>query len=313
VAYVNGLPLESQGDLLFSIVGRGDAEVRDADIRVASPGYFGALGIPVVRGRAFTSGDAANAEPVVVINRTMAETFWPGQDPIGEHIWIGKPMGPASTERAPRRIVGIVGDVRGESLAIPPQPAMFEPYAQVTQTGSANFVVRTAQEPQLLEPAVRAALRSALPDQPAGAVRTMDQIVARSLRTQRFQTVLLALFAGMALLIATVGVYGVISYAVSQRTHEFGVRVALGATPGNVRRMILAQGLRLTLIGIVLGQTASFALSGFVRSLLYGVAPSDPAILAGVTLLLVAVAAAACWVPARRATRADPMIALRCE
>jgi ABC-type antimicrobial peptide transport system permease subunit len=190
---------------------------------------------------------------------------------------------------------------------------MFVPYAQITQTGSANFVVRTAQEPLLFEPAVRAALRSALPDQPAGAVRTMDQIVARSLRTQRFQTVLLALFAGMALLIATVGVYGVISYAVSQRTHEFGVRVALGATPGNVRRMILAQGLRLTLIGIVLGLTASFALSGFVRSLLYGVAPSDPAILAGVTLLLVAVAAAACWVPARRATRADPMIALRCE
>jgi putative ABC transport system permease protein len=223
-------------------------------------------------------------------------------------------MGPAATEPAPRRIIGVVADVHEDSLDEAPNSEIYEPYGQ--ESGSVTetyFIVRTAQDPATLVPAVRAQMRSELPDQPLGPPRTLDQIVSASLIDQRFRTTLLALFGTIGLLIVVVGVYGVVSYFVAQRTHEIGVRMALGATQTDVLRLVLWQGLRLAVAGIVFGAAASLALAGLLRSMLYGIAPSDPATFIGATLVLLMVALAACWIPARRATRVDPMIALRYE
>jgi putative ABC transport system permease protein len=315
-AYISGLPLDSQGDILFSIEGRPAEENAkgDADFRIASANYFDTMRIPLRRGRGFTRADAASAEPVVLINRAMAEFFWPHSDPIGEFIWIGKPMGPSQAEPAPRRIIGIVGDVRGESLAEAPSPAMYIPPAQWSGSISGSyFVLRTAQEPLSLEPTIRGMLRAALPTQPVSTMRTMDQIVSNSLRNQRFQTILLGLFSGIGLLLVTVGVYGVVSYLVVQRTHEIGVRMALGATQASVLRMVMWQGARMAGAGILLGLAASFWLTRLLESMLYEVKPNDPATFAGVALFLLAVALAGCYLPARRATRVDPLVALRYE
>jgi putative ABC transport system permease protein len=316
VAYISGLPLASAGDILFSIEGRSAAEEDkgDADFRIASANYFETMGIPLLSGRGFNAGDSAGAEPVVLINRTMAEEYWPHRDAIGAFIWIGKPMGPANSEPAPRRIVGIVGDVHGESPASAPSPAMYRPPAQAGGgVNGSSFVVRTAQDPLALEPTIRGMLRSALPSQPVSAMRTMDQIVSGSLRNQRFQTILLGLFAGIGLLLVTVGVYGVVSYLVVQRTHEIGVRMALGATQANVLRMVLWQGARMAAIGILVGLAASFWVTRLLESMLYEVRPNDLLTLASVALFLLAVVLAGCYLPARRAMRVDPMIALRYE
>ncbi len=317
-AYASLMPLDPRGpDILFSIEGAGakqqDDGSNDASIRLINPDYFAAMRIPVVRGRVFARTDAAASEAVVVINRTMAEMFWPGRDPIGEQIWVGKPMGPSWTEPAPRRIIGIVGDVHDQSLAEAPSPTMFEPYAQSKSAGTATLVVRTAQDPQLLEPTLREMLRTALPTQPVGTMQTMDRMISVSMTDDRFRTILLSIFGGMGLLIVTVGVYGVISYFVVQRTHEIGVRMALGATRTSVLRMVLWQGLRLAGVGAVLGLAASIALAGALRGMLYGIAPNDPMTLCGATAALMLIAVAACWIPARRATRVDPIIALRYE
>jgi putative ABC transport system permease protein len=314
--YTSTLPLDQGGDMLFSIEGRTASQDAkgDADIRLVNATYFDALHIPIRSGRIFISADATGSEPVAVINRTMAESFWPGQNPIGEHVWIGKPMGPAATEPAPRRIIGVVADVQEDSLDEAPNSEIYEPYGQelgsVTET---YFIVRTAQDPATLVPAVRAQMRSELPDQPLGAPRTLDQIVSASLTDQRFRTTLLSLFGTIGLLIVVVGVYGVVSYFVAQRTHEIGVRMALGATQTSVLRMVLWQGLRLAVAGVVFGVGASLALADLLRSMLYGIAPSDPVTFIGATLVLLVVALAACWIPARRATRVDPIVALRYE
>jgi putative ABC transport system permease protein len=217
-------------------------------------------------------------------------------------------------EAAPRRIVGIVGDVNEASLAQAAEPITYIPYTQVKGTpDQATFIVRTSQEPHGLAPAVRDVVRKLNRDLPLSLMKTMDELVVGSLDTRRFPTILLSLFGAMALVIAAVGVYGVISYSVAQRTHEIGIRVALGASRGRILRMVLTQGLRLAVFGVVLGLIASYWLSGLLRDFLYGVTPSDPATLAGATFVLLAVAFAACWIPARRATRVDPLIALRYE
>jgi predicted permease len=314
--YTSGVPLESEGDILFSIEGRTASEENkgDADFRVASASYFDTMSIPLLRGRGFATTDAAGTEPVVIINRAMAEQYWPHGDALGAFVWIGKPMGPAQTEPAPRRIIGIVGSVRGESPAVPPSPAMYVPPPQRTGSISgSSFVVRTAQEPLTLDQTIRGMLRSALPSQPVSAMRTMDQIVSSSLRDQRFQTILLGLFAAIGLLLVTVGVYGVVSYLVVQRTHEIGVRMALGATQANVLRMVLWQGARMAGIGIAMGLVASFWATRLLESMLYQVRPNDPLTFAGVAVFLLVVVLAGCYLPARRAMRVDPMVALRYE
>jgi putative ABC transport system permease protein len=252
---------------------------------------------------------------VVLINQAMAKQIWSDSDPIGQHIWFGKPIGPASMEPAPRRIVGIVGDVNEDSLAQQEaEPIMYVPYAQTNgPANSATFVIRTAQDPHELGPAVRDVLRKLAPDLPLKAPKTMDELIGDSLVKYRFPAILISLFGGIALVIAAVGVYGVISYSVAQSTHEIGIRVALGASRGRILRMTLGHGLRLAAIGAVVGLVASHWLTQFLRELLFGITPSDPLTLAGATLALLAVAFVACWIPARRATRVDPLVALRYE
>jgi putative ABC transport system permease protein len=318
VAYANALPFLGGPDLLYSVEGRSaskDGDSHDSAYRVVSSDYFSAMHIPLVRGRIFLQTDAANSEPVAVINRAMADEVFPKEDPIGQHIWIGKPMGPENSEAAPRRIVGVVENIREYSLAEPAYATMYAPYSQ-TRDGdarSALFIVHSAQDPMSLVPAMRAALGSLAPDLPPSRVRTMEDVVSTSLVDRRFSTTLLALFGAMALLIATVGVYGVISYSVAQRTHEIGIRVALGASRGRVMGMVLGQGLRLAAAGIAAGLVASYWLTKLLSDLLYDVKPTDPATFAGVSLALIGVALAACWIPARRATRVDPIVALRYE
>ncbi len=321
VAYASALPMDNGGDWLFSIEGRPDTKESkgDADFRTVQASYFAAFRIPVERGRVFTLADTPNSEPVVVINRAMAAMYWPGEDPIGSFIWVGKPVSAASAEPAPRRIIGVVGNVHEDALGEPPPPVMYEPYSQATVPLSAGvlsgtyFIIRTAQDPGALTAAVRSILRTALPGQPLDTARTMDQIISNSLTSERFQTTLLTLFGGLGLLIVIVGVYGVISYFVAQRTHEIGVRMALGATQTSVLRLVLRQGALLAAVGVAVGVAASLALARLLQGLLYGIAPSDPATLVGITVLLMIVVLAASWIPARRATRVDPLIALRHE
>ncbi|HEV3218449.1 MAG TPA: ABC transporter permease [Candidatus Acidoferrales bacterium] len=317
VSYASAVPLgEDLEDYLFSIE-TGDAarkqESNDAQFRIISPDYFKTLGIPLVRGRLFSVTDAAGAEPVILINRKMANYFWNGEDPVGQLIWIGKPMGPASAEPAPRRIVGIVEDIRELSLSDAAEPTMYIPYEQKPGVDETHFMIRAGQDPLSLAPGVRNSLHEILPSEPVGSIETLDHVIASSLKSRRFDAILLALFGAIALLIATVGVYGVISYSVAQRTNEIGIRMALGATRGRVMGMVLGQGLRLALAGVVVGLAASFWLTQLLRELLFGVKPTDPATFIGVSVVILGVALAACWIPARRATRVDPIIALRYE
>jgi putative ABC transport system permease protein len=316
VAYTNSVPLQEGPDYLFSIESGAAAnrkESYDAQFRVVSPDYFRVLSIPLLRGRELSREDATGAEPVVLINRKMAESLWHNEDSVGQLIWIGKPMGPAAAEPAPRRIVGIVENIREIQLSEPPEPTMYLPYAQRDNASEVNFIIRAASDPLGLVPGVRGALRTMAPDLPISSIQTLDEVLADSVKSERFDAILLTVFGAIALLIATVGVYGVISYSVAQRTNEIGIRMALGATRGRVMGMVLGQGLRLALAGIVVGLGASYWLTRLLRELLYGVKPTDPLTFISVSVVLLAVALAACWIPARRATRVDPIIALRYE
>jgi predicted permease len=316
VGYAMSSPLQGGApDILFTIEGDPSREGKsyDAEFRFVNRDYFHALGIPLLRGRGITATDTATSEQVLLVNQTMATKFWPGQDAIGQRIWFGKPMG-SSAEPGPRTIVGVVGDVRDMSLAEPPAETMYLPFAQAHgNNSSAVFIIHAAQDPRALIPAIRSSVRESAPNLPLGAVQTMEEAMAASLTSERFTTTLLVIFGAMALLIATVGVYGVISYSVAQRTHEIGIRVALGASRGRVLGLVLGQGLRLAAAGIATGLIASYWLTKLLADLLYGVKPTDPLTFAGVSLVLLAVALAACWIPARRATRVDPLKALRYE
>jgi putative ABC transport system permease protein len=316
-AIIDSLPLAGGSDILFSIVGGASAtplgEPMDANIRVISPDYFRALQIPLIRGRELNANDNSSGAPVAVINETMAEKFWPGKNPIGQEIWIGKPMGPAFTEPAPRQIVGIVADIRESALNDMPGQTMFIPYTQTKWNSSESFIVRTHGGSMLSVQAIRGVLHDVDPEEPITQIKTMDQVVSSSLDDWQFHATLLGIFGALALLIATVGVYGVISYSVAQRTHEIGVRMALGAQRQSILRLVIGQGLRLAGIGVVVGIAAALGLTRLMASLLYGVRATDPVTFAGVALLLAGVAMLACYVPARRAMSVDPMVALRYE
>jgi predicted permease len=317
-SYTSTLPLDpGASDTLLSVEGDNKfaGKTYDAGFRFVSPEYLNSLHVPLVRGRELSRADSAAAEPVVLINQTMARRIWHDEDPIGQHIWFGKPMGPGSMEPAPRTIVGIVGDViEGGLDQKETESIMYIPYSQTHGSGDdAWFVVRTSQDPRGLAPAVREILRNVAPDLPLSPPKTMDEMISASLVNYRFPTILISVFGGIALLIAAVGVYGVISYSVAQRTHEIGIRVALGASRGKILRMVLSRGLLLALVGAAIGLIASRWLTELLRDQLYGISPSDPATLAGATVFLLTVAFAACWIPARRATRVDPLVALRYE
>jgi len=255
VALINTLPLEQGQDVLFTIEGgtaSSQAEALDADFRVVSPDFFKALRVPLLRGRAFSRSDSTGSEAVVAVNQTMARMCWPNEDAIGQHIWIGKPMGPEWTEPGPREVVGVVADIHGASLASAPEPTMYLPYAQRPKV-EMYFVIRTRQSPTAAVPEIRSAMHDMDRNLPLAQLRTMDQVMSGSLSDWRFRTILLALFGGLAVFIAAIGIYGVISYSAVQRTHEIGVRVALGASRRDVVKLIVGQGLRLALAGIAVG------------------------------------------------------------
>jgi len=311
VGLANFIPLDGgREDYAFSIRGRPPVRPSDApstEARKISPDFFATMGMPIVRGRSIASTDVPGAPPVLVVNHAFAQAFFPNEDPLGKTIvlgWGGDPGGDA------REIVGIVGDVHSFGLEEAPEPTVYAPMAQRTDQ-SISIVVRTDGAPANLAAPLRALVRDLDREVPAYSVQTMDERVASSVGRQRFYASLIAIFAAVALILSAVGLYGVIAYAVSQRTHELGVRVALGATGDRIARMVIGEGLVLTAIGIIMGALASVFAGRLVSSLLFGVSALDPMTIGSVTLVLVAVAALASWLPARRAARVDPLIAMR--
>ena len=283
-----------------------------ADFNAVEPNYFRTLGTAFVAGRDFTERDDSKSTPVVIVNRTLARRFFPDQDPIGKHIRPGIGNGYGPGEPPMREIVGVIGDVKQGGLGSEAAPEVYAPFAQ-SPFGTLFLVVRTEVDPRgIVEPARRqvAALDK---NAPIYHVETLDQYFAQSAGPTRFITLLLSGFAGLALLLACLGIYGVISYIVVQRTHEIGVRMALGAQKSDVLRLVVSHGMVPALSGLGIGIIGALELTRFMSSLLYGLKPTDPATFIAVSLLLTAVALLACYIPARRATRVDPLVALRYE
>ncbi len=283
-----------------------------------SSDFFKAIGGRLVKGRFFAIHDDANSPAVVIVNQALAESYWPGRNPIGAQIGVDYVGAGRNIAAAPRfrEVVGVVANVKQKGLDRPAEPALYTPYLQ-DETNHAfagfNLFVRTAGAPTSLAGTVRALVHSLRSEQPIDAMQTMNDALFRALAPRRLSLVLVGSFAGLALLLSAIGIFGMIAYAVSQRTHEFGVRMALGAQRQDVLQLVLGDGLKIAATGVFLGIGASFALTRLMRSLLYAVGPNDPLTFAVVPLLFGLVALAACYVPARRATRVDPMIALRYE
>jgi putative ABC transport system permease protein len=309
------LPLSTSGmKFSFSVEGQtmpSDSNLPFAIYRVVNPDYFRAMGIPLHRGRVFDTRDTAESTPVFLVNRRLAEQFWPGEDPTGKRLKIG----PADSPNAWVTIIGVVGDVRQAGLYGEQLAELYAPYAQERRSWMSprDLVVRTNRDAASLAGAVREAVWKVDKDQPVSNVRTMDQVFTAAVSRERFQTLLLTLFAALALVLACVGLYGVISYAVARRTHEIGVRMALGAQPRDVLRLVLRQGMTLTFAGLVFGIAGALAVTRVMTDMLYGVTATDAVTFISVGALLIVVAFLACYVPARRATKVDPLIALRYE
>jgi putative ABC transport system permease protein len=314
------VPLEGGYGLPFDIVGRPHNDQAGGGWMTVAPGYFEVFRIPVIRGRTFSDRDNTAGTPVVIINQTMAKKYWPDADPLNDQIVIGKLMGPVFAD-PPRQIVGLVGDVRSNALSDEPFPTMYIPNAQVpdaiTKLNSDIYplawVIRTRVEPHSLSLVVQNELRQASGGLPVGRVRSMDEIVVRSTARQDFNMLLLSIFGGLALVLAAIGIYGLMAFTVEQRTQEIGIRMALGAGTGALRGMVVRQGMLLAFIGIVLGIFAAYGLTRLLTAFLFGVKPVDPLVFAAVPIVLALVSLAAIWVPASRATRVDPALALRRE
>jgi len=285
-----------------------------------SADYFRAFKIPIVRGRPFTERDTGDAPGVAIINQAMAKRYWPTGDPLTDRITIGRGLGPRM-ELAGRQIIGIAGDVRDGGLNRDPQPIMYVPWAQMPDAHSANlldilplsWIVRTRGEPSAMVPSIQRELRLASGGLPVARPRTMDEIVARSTARQDFNMILLTTFAASALLLAAIGIYGLMAYSVQQRTQEIGIRMALGAASHSVRNMVIRQGMSIALLGVAIGIASAFGLTQVIATFLFGVTARDPIVFAIVPLLLTSVALLAVWLPARRAARVDPVVALRME
>jgi putative ABC transport system permease protein len=276
------------------------------------PGLFETLKIPLIQGRTFNDRDARNGTPVMIVNQAFARKFYPGEDPIGKRVEIGAGEGPTRAQYKKREIIGVVGDIRTSNVTTPPGPAYYVPLPQL-MWGAPTLVIRTAGDPAAIASEVREVMRSMDPDAPLYAVRTMEDYLALDLGRARFQTVLLALFAAIALLLTAIGLYGVIAYAVAQRLHEIGIRMALGASRSDVLQLVLGRGAMLTGVGILLGAGGAAALGRLIESLLFETPARDPLTYLTVCAVLGGVALLASYIPAMRATRVDPTVALRYE
>jgi putative ABC transport system permease protein len=316
------LPLEGGFGLPFFVVGRPADKQQQQGVgwMNTSPGYFEVFKIPVLRGRDFTDRDVAGAPGVVLINESMAKKYWPKEDPLGQQIIIGKGVGPEFDEPA-RQIVGIVGDIHSGGLNRDPFPQMTVPQAQVTdgmtalnaRIGPVVWLVRTHTEPHQFISTVSEQLRQASGGFPVARVRSMDEVVVNSTARQSFNMLLLTIFGVAALVLASIGIYGLMAYSVQQRTQEMGIRMALGADRKKIRNLVVWQGMQLTIAGVIVGVCAAFGLTRLIASFLFGVKSWDPIVFVTVPVILAAVALLAVWLPATRASRLDPMEALRVE
>ncbi|HEY6400031.1 MAG TPA: FtsX-like permease family protein, partial [Blastocatellia bacterium] len=310
VGAVSDLPLRGEGEALGFIIEGRPAATQDhpsAAWRAVTVDYFRAMGMRVVRGRAFTEQDKPGAPEPALINETLARRFWPGEDPIGKRLQV------YDGDLLPwREVVGVVNDIKQSGLHSPAMPEIYVPFLQ-RPWAMMTLVAHTTGAPEQLGAAMRAAVQSVDKEQPVYRVRTMSQYFSDAVAAPRATMFLLGAFAVAALLLAAVGIYGVTGYAVTERTREIGVRLALGAQRGEVQWMVIRQGMKLTLLGVGIGLGSSFALTPWMETLLFGVLPTDPLTFTVIAAVLALVALLACWIPARRATKVDPLIALRHE
>jgi putative ABC transport system permease protein len=307
---ISFLPLGGMGAATsFEVVGKpappaGQEPV--ADVRVVANDYFAALGIPLIKGRLFDEHDEADSKNRVIINDTMAAKYWPGEDAIGKRVKI------SWNDDREDEVIGVVGDVRHSDLETDPLPTTYWPYPRFPY-GAMTLAIRTRVEPTSVAGAVVGFIRRQDPELAVADIKTMEEVMSDSVAQRRLTMLMLAIFAGAALVLAAVGIYGVIAYSVTQRTQEIGIRMALGARHGDVLRMVMGQAMLMTVVGIVAGGAGAFLLTRLMKGLLFGVEPADPVTFLAVAGLLAGVAAAASYVPGRRATRVDPVIALRAE
>ena len=308
---INVLPLKDRGANGQFLINDDESKPGYAEYRVASAGYFPAMKIPLLRGRLFDASDKANGQHVAVISQSLAQRYWPEVDPIGQRIQFGN----MDTDKRLMQIVGVVGDVRDATLEKEPQPTVYG-YSlqrpQWWQVSRLSIVVRSDSDPGTLIPSLRSTVQGLRSDAPT-SFSTLDEVVSSSFNARRFSLTLFAVFGGVALLITVIGLYGMLSYFVTERTREMGIRMALGAQRANVLALVIKQGFRLAVLGIVGGLAGAWALTRLMSSLLFGVTPTDSVTLASVALTLAIVALLACYLPARRATKVDPLVALREE
>lgn len=307
VGIINQLPFSGRNlGFNFTVVGQPPSrpeDVASANYRLVSPGYLQAMGIPLKRGRDFNEYDKRESAPVALINETLARRYFPNEDPIGKQLSI-------EGQQAPREIVGVFGDVKQLKLDLEGKSEIYVSFLQFP-VAAMNIVVRTKTDPGSMTSTVLQQIAQVDPDQPVFQVKTMDQYLGESMAQRRLPTVLLGIFAALALVLATIGIYGVMSYLVSQRTHELGLRMALGASQLDIFKLVVGHGMWLSFLGIAFGVAAALALTRIMTSFLYGISASDPLTYVGISVLLAVVALLACLIPARRAIKVDPIIALR--
>jgi len=314
------LPNQVDDGLPFQIAGRPEKGWMGGRWMSFSPGYLSVFKIPLLRGRVFRETDTLAAPGVVLINEALANKYWPNQDPVGQHIQIGTGMGVQANE-PPRTIIGVVGDTHNNGLGHAPDPMMMVPTAQVvdwyaaaySDTSAMIWVARTRGDPHRFIGTVTEQLRLASEGLPVAHLRTMEEVMGRSTARQSFNMLLLTIFGAVALFLAAVGIYGLMAYSVQQRTQEMGIRMALGADRDSIRKLVVWQGMRLAMVGVVLGLGAALGLTRLIASLLFGVKAWDPAAFFAAPLILSAVALLAAWLPALGASKLDPMQALHAE